>query len=248
MNGTVTDWLSPVVNWPSRVNSGRNGTVQSALRYTVLTRTSFWSWTTLSVTIVGMSPRVLCDTHPLMVSAAAAPSAVSIGWSAAPYWAAAVWRNSGSSENPWSGNRRLATSRVVGPAEASASRRSTALAASWTPASGNPKMSSSVTPVSADAPARLRLKAVPMLTGLETALPVRSRWKSHPAALMPTTHSPAGASGSAGSRSATGSSNVVVVSEEPQAAATAHSTTKNPSNLVTAIGRYSSSHGSPGGR
>ena len=84
MNGTVTDRLSPVLNWPSLVKSGRNGSTQSALRYTVFTRTSSWSWTTSSVTIVGMSSRVVCDTHWLMVSAAAAPSAVSTGWIVAP--------------------------------------------------------------------------------------------------------------------------------------------------------------------
>ena len=50
-----------------------------------------------------------------------------------------------------------------------------------------------------------------MLIGLETALPVRCRWKLHPAALTPATHSATGASGSAGSRSTTGSGGVVVV-------------------------------------
>ena len=107
------------------------------------------------------------------------------------------------------------------------------------PTSGNPKILSSAAPESADAPARLRLKATPMLIGLETALPFRCRWKSHPAALMPATQSAARASGSAGSRSATGATDVTVVSEDPHAASTEHSNTSNPSTLVTAIGRYS---------
>ena len=137
-----------------------------------------------------------------------------------------------------------------------------------------------------------------MLAGLETALPFRCRWKSHPAALTPATQSVAGASGSAGSRSATGSNTVVVVSavsapgssvasgsatgsrivvvvaaaapgssasgsatgatdvsgatdltvvsEEPHAAVTEHSNTRNPSTLVTAIGRYGRAQSSQG--
>ena len=129
-----------MLNWPSSVSSAKNCLVQSALRYTVFTSTSLWSWTVPASTIIGMSPRVRSDAHRLMVSAAAAPSAVSTGSMAAPYWRAAVARKSGSGENPSSGKSWLATSSVVGSTEASASLRSTALAALWVPASGNPKI------------------------------------------------------------------------------------------------------------
>ena len=73
-----------MVNGPSAVNSGRNGSIQSAFKYTVFTKTSSWRWTTSSVTIVGMSSRVASDIHSLMTSAAPTPSSRLIGWIAAP--------------------------------------------------------------------------------------------------------------------------------------------------------------------
>ena len=241
MNGTVTVWPSPVVNWPSPVSSDGNCATQSAFRYTVLTRTSCWPWTTSPSTIMGMSPRVLSDTHRLMMPAAAAPSAVSTGSTAAPYWAAAVWRNSVRMVKSSSGNSRLATSRVVGSTEASARLRSTALAALWLPSSGNPKIRSRAAPESSDAPARLRLKAVPMLMGLETALPVRCRWKPHPAALIPATHSPVGASGSAGSRAGNGADVVAVVSSSSMIGSSVVSGSAAGSGIVVVVGVSASS-------
>ena len=163
-----------------------------------------------------------------------------------------------SGKNSSSGKSRLATSKVVDSADASANRSETALAALWMPISGNPKILSSVSPESADAPARLRLNAMPMLIGLDTALPFKCRWKSHPAALTPTTHSFAGAPGSTGSR-ATVSGNAVetagsevvaavagtsgvafgpdapVVSEEPQASAMEPSTTSKPISFAIPV-------------
>ena len=164
----------------------------------------------------------------------------------------------GSGENWSSGKSRLANSKVVGSTEASANRRSTALAARWTPVTGNPKISSSAAPESADAPARLKLKATPMLIGLDTALPSRSRWNSHPAALTPATHSPARASGSAGCRATVGANTAetagsgmvvavagtskvlvglvaLVVSEESQASAIVPSTTSRPISFAILV-------------
>ena len=205
MNGTVTVRLSPVVNCSGLVKARVNGTAHWAFRYTVFTRTSFWSATALSLTILGMSPRVVSDTQSLMALAADAPSEVSTGSTAAPYWAAAVPRNSADGENPMSANSRLATSNTVGSDEVSPSEWSTALAASWEPDTGNPNILSSAAAESGDAPARLRLKAMPMLNGLDTAFPRRCRWKSHPAALTPSTQARVGAAGSAGKRSPAGS-------------------------------------------
>ena len=137
--------------------------------------------------------------------------------------------------------------------------------------SGNPKISSSTAPELADAPARLRLKARPMLRGLETALPATCRWKSHPAALTPATQSPIGAAASAASRSATGSNTGMIVSGEPveppgsagdgpatgreptvtesvdpQAAAKQQTRTSEPSSLVTAAIPIRRSGSTPG--
>jgi len=71
---------------------------------------------------------------------------------------------------------RFATSTVVGSTDVLANFSDVALAATWGLSLENPKMMANTSPVSGEAPARVRRNATPILIGLETPLPSRCWW------------------------------------------------------------------------